>query len=164
MAAGHCAPGYLLYQQFQASMIQGFPVQHRGSFEHTKHCRGLEKYRGKVLAFILFTRYPASLRRFIQTCVCSRYRSQPSGSAQSPIYAVVRGRHDAYFGDGALRRAPISNINSKYRSLHFETALLKRESIIISTGYGSDRRFHLATGCDTQQPRRGSLSTRLLLL
>lgn len=66
-------------------------------------------------------------------------------SAQSPIYAVVRGKYNVYFGDEAFkhpkiqRRPPITRISSEdgERTVHFEdeTSATDVDNIIFGTGF-----------------------------
>lgn len=65
--------------------------------------------------------------------------------AQSPIYAVVRGKYNVYFGDEAFkhpqieRRPPISHISSDNgaKTVHFEdgTSVANVDHIILGTGF-----------------------------
>ncbi|KAJ5161062.1 hypothetical protein N7492_006454 [Penicillium capsulatum] len=111
--------------------LKEFAVKHPGSVEHTKHYRGPEKYRGKRVITV-----GASVSA-ADTAVSL------VDSAQSPIYAVVRGRYNVYFGDEAFkhpriqRRAPISHINSQDRSVHFEDGTFETDidHIIFGTGF-----------------------------
>lgn len=66
-------------------------------------------------------------------------------SAQSPIYAVVRGKYNIYFGDEAFkhpqieRRPPISHISSDNgeNTVNFEdgTSIADVDHIILGTGF-----------------------------
>lgn len=66
-------------------------------------------------------------------------------SAQTPIYAVVRGKYNVYFGDEAFkhpqieRRPPISHISSDNgeKTVHFEdgTSVANVDHIILGTGF-----------------------------
>ena len=63
--------------------------------------------------------------------------------AQTPIYAVVRGKYNAYFGDEAfknpriVRRPPITRVAAKDRAVFFEdgTSIGDVDHIIFGTGY-----------------------------
>ncbi|RAH66524.1 uncharacterized protein BO66DRAFT_414363 [Aspergillus aculeatinus CBS 121060] len=67
------------------------------------------------------------------------------GSAQSPIYAVVRGKYNPYFGDEAFkhpqieRRPPIAHVSCEdgHRTVHFEdgTSVSGVDYIIFGTGF-----------------------------
>lgn len=67
------------------------------------------------------------------------------GIAQDPIYAVVRGNYNGYFGDEAFkhpqiqRKPPISHIDTHggQRTVHFEdgTSVSDVDHIILGTGY-----------------------------
>ena len=66
-------------------------------------------------------------------------------SAQSPIYAVVRGKYNVYFGDEAFkhpsiqRRPPISRVSSDNgeRTVYFDdgTSVSDVDHIIFGTGF-----------------------------
>ncbi len=67
------------------------------------------------------------------------------GIAQDPVYAVVRGNYNGYFGDEAFkhpqiqRKPPISHIDGEgsKRTVHFEdgTSVTGVDHIILGTGY-----------------------------
>ncbi|KAF7717034.1 Flavin-containing monooxygenase [Penicillium ucsense] len=127
VASGHYAVPYI-------PAIPGlteFARQYPGSVEHTKHYRGPEKYRAKKVITV-----GASVSA-ADTAVSL------IDSAKNPIHAVVRGRYNPYFGDDAFkhprirRRAPISRIESKTRTVYFEDGTFEPDvdHLIFGTGF-----------------------------
>ncbi|GMG22221.1 unnamed protein product [Aspergillus oryzae] len=96
--------------------LKEFAEKYPGSVEHTKQYRGPEKYKGKRV-----------------------------NHAKGPVYAVVRGKYNTYFGDEAFkhpqieRRPPISHITTDNgaRTVHFEngTSVSDVDHIIFGTGF-----------------------------
>ncbi|KAH8426858.1 uncharacterized protein LDX57_004584 [Aspergillus melleus] len=113
--------------------LKEFSAKYPGSVLHTKQYRGPEQYRGKRVVTV-----GASVSA-ADTAVSL------IGSAQSPIYAVVRGKYNVYFGDEAFkhpqieRRPPISRICSDNgeKTIHFEdgTSVTDVDYIILGTGF-----------------------------
>ncbi|KAL4921834.1 hypothetical protein BDW62DRAFT_97367 [Aspergillus aurantiobrunneus] len=113
--------------------LKEFANRYPGSVEHAKQYRGPKKYQGKKIITI-----GASVSA-ADTAVSL------IGSAQSPIYAVVRGKYNIYFGDEAFkhpaieRRPPISHIESAdgARTVHFEdgTCVPDVDHLIFGTGF-----------------------------
>ncbi|KAJ5998760.1 hypothetical protein N7451_006570 [Penicillium sp. IBT 35674x] len=127
VASGHYAVPYIPAIPGLEELAKAYPR----SVEHTKHYRGPETYRGKKVITV-----GASVSA-ADTAVSL------IDSAQTPIYAVVRGRYNIYFGDEAFkhpkiqRRAPISHITTQDRTVHFEdgTSVSDVDHIIFGTGF-----------------------------
>ncbi|KAL2865878.1 uncharacterized protein BJX67DRAFT_157698 [Aspergillus lucknowensis] len=113
--------------------LKEFAERYPGSVEHAKQYRGPKKYQGKRVITI-----GASVSA-ADTAVSL------IDSAKPPIYAVVRGKYNIYFGDEAFkhpqieRRAPISHIESEdgARTVHFEdgTSIPDVDHLIFGTGF-----------------------------
>ncbi|KAK9364583.1 hypothetical protein V1509DRAFT_572700 [Lipomyces kononenkoae] len=129
IASGHYAVPYIP----EITGLRQFAAAYLGSVEHTKQYRDPEKYRGKRVIVV-----GASVSA-ADTAVSL------IDTAESPIYAVVRGRYNPYFGDEAFkhpkiqRRAPISHISSSNgdRTVHFAdgTSVADVDHIIFGTGF-----------------------------
>ncbi|KAK9357263.1 hypothetical protein V1504DRAFT_436905 [Lipomyces starkeyi] len=129
VAAGHYAVPYIP----EIRGLKEFAAAYPGRVEHTKQYRGPEKYRRKRVITV-----GASVSA-ADTAVSL------IDTAESPIYAVVHGRYNPYFGDGAFkhpkiqRRAPVSHISSSSgdRTVHFEdgTSVSDVDHIIFGTGF-----------------------------
>ncbi|KAK9327635.1 hypothetical protein V1520DRAFT_35427 [Lipomyces starkeyi] len=129
VASGHYAVPYIP----EIRGLKEFAAAYPGRVEHTKQYRGPEKYRGKRVITV-----GASVSA-ADTAVSL------IDTAELPIYAVVRGRYNPYFGDEAFkhpkiqRRAPISHISSSSgdRTVHFEdgTSVSDVDHIIFGTGF-----------------------------
>ncbi|GMF71286.1 unnamed protein product [Aspergillus oryzae] len=129
VASGHYAVPYV-------PVIKGlkeFAEKYPGSVEHTKQYRGPEKYNGKRVITV-----GASVSA-ADTAVSL------VNHAKGPVYAVVRGKYNTYFGDEAFkhpqieRRPPISHITTDNgaRTVHFEngTSVSDVDHIIFGTGF-----------------------------
>ncbi|GMG30548.1 unnamed protein product [Aspergillus oryzae] len=129
VASGHYAVPYV-------PVIKGlkeFAEKYPGSVEHTKQYRGPEKYKGKRVITV-----GASVSA-ADTAVSL------VNHAKGPVYAVVRGKYNTYFGDEAFkhpqieRRPPISHITTDNgaRTVHFEngTSVSDVDHIIFGTGF-----------------------------
>ncbi|KAL4926884.1 uncharacterized protein BDV17DRAFT_268144 [Aspergillus undulatus] len=113
--------------------LKEFAQRYPRSVEHAKQYRGPKKYQGKKVVTI-----GASVSA-ADTAVSL------INSARSPIYAVVRGKYNVYFGDEAFkhpqieRRPPISHIESEdgARTVHFEdgTSVSDVDHLIFGTGF-----------------------------
>ncbi|KAL2815520.1 hypothetical protein BJX63DRAFT_389743 [Aspergillus granulosus] len=113
--------------------LEEFAKRYPGCVEHAKQYRGPGKYKGKKVVTI-----GASVSA-ADTAVSL------INTAKSPIYAVVRGKYNVYFGDHAFahpsieRRAPISRIDSSNgaRTVHFEdgTSISDVDHLIFGTGF-----------------------------
>ncbi|KAL2831262.1 hypothetical protein BJY01DRAFT_226758 [Aspergillus pseudoustus] len=113
--------------------LKEFAARYPGAVEHAKQYRGPVKYKGKKVVTI-----GASVSA-ADTAVSL------INTAQSPIYAVVRGKYNVYFGDHAFahpsieRRAPISRIESENgaRTVHLEdgTLITDVDHLILGTGF-----------------------------
>lgn len=113
--------------------LKEFAERYPGCVEHAKQYRGPKKYKGKKVITV-----GASVSA-ADTAVSL------IDSAQSPIYAVVRGKYNIYFGDEAFkhpkieRRPPIARIDSDNgaRTVHFEdgTSISDVDHLIFGTGF-----------------------------
>ncbi|KAI9370149.1 hypothetical protein BJX61DRAFT_544908 [Aspergillus egyptiacus] len=113
--------------------LKEFTERYPGCVEHAKQYRGPKKYQGKKVITV-----GASVSA-ADTAVSL------IDSAQTPIYAVVRGKYNIYFGDEAFkhpqieRRPPISHIDSDNgaRTVHFEdgTSVSHVDHLIFGTGF-----------------------------
>lgn len=113
--------------------LKEFAERYPGCVEHAKQYRGPKKYKGKKVITV-----GASVSA-ADTAVSL------IDSAQSPIYAVVRGKYNVYFGDEAFkhpkieRRPPIARIDSDNgaRTVHFEdgTSVTDVDHLIFGTGF-----------------------------
>ncbi|KAL2835028.1 hypothetical protein BDW59DRAFT_155852 [Aspergillus cavernicola] len=113
--------------------LKEFAERYPGSVEHAKQYRGPKKYSGKRVVTV-----GASVSA-ADTAVSL------IDSAASPIYAVVRGKYNIYFGDEAFkhpkieRRPPIASISSEdgARTVHFEdgTSISDVDHLIFGTGF-----------------------------
>ncbi|PWY91587.1 FAD/NAD(P)-binding domain-containing protein [Aspergillus sclerotioniger CBS 115572] len=129
VASGHFSVPYVPAIPGLAEFIQKYPE----NVLHTKQYRGPERYHGKKVVTV-----GASVSA-ADTAVSL------IGSAQSPIYSVVRGRYNPYFGDWAFRHpsikrqpsiARISSENGE-RTVYFEdgTSVSDVDYIILGTGF-----------------------------
>ncbi|KAL5337357.1 hypothetical protein BJX70DRAFT_249534 [Aspergillus crustosus] len=131
VASGHYHVPYLPSIPGLKEFAQRYP----GSVEHAKQYRGPGKYEGKKVMTI-----GASVSA-ADTAVSLVNSTLP----QSPVYAVVRGKYNIYFGDEAFkhpgieRRPPISRIDSEDgdRTVHFEdgTSVSEVDHLIFGTGF-----------------------------
>ncbi|PWY92644.1 FAD/NAD(P)-binding domain-containing protein [Aspergillus heteromorphus CBS 117.55] len=129
VASGHYSVPYVPAIPGLKEFIEKYPE----NVLHTKQYRGPDRYRGKKVVTV-----GASVSAADTTVSLV-------GAAQSPIYAVVRGRYNPYFGDWAFRhpqidrRPPISRISSEdgQRTVHFEdgTSVSDVDYIIFGTGF-----------------------------
>ncbi|KAL4810099.1 hypothetical protein BDV18DRAFT_130287 [Aspergillus unguis] len=113
--------------------LKEFAQRYPGSVEHAKQYRGPAKYKNKKVVTI-----GASVSA-ADTAVSL------INSASTPIYAVVRGKYNIYFGDDAFkhpsieRRAPITRIESEdgARTVHFEdgSSISDVDHLIFGTGF-----------------------------
>ncbi|KAL3463011.1 hypothetical protein BJX64DRAFT_299235 [Aspergillus heterothallicus] len=113
--------------------LKEFAERYPGCVEHAKQYRGPAKYKGKKVVTI-----GASVSA-ADTAVSL------INHAQSPIYAIVRGKYNVYFGDHAFahpsieRRPPISRIDSANgaRTIHLEdgTSITDVDHLIFGTGF-----------------------------
>ncbi|KIA75860.1 monooxygenase [Aspergillus ustus] len=129
VATGHYTVPYVP----QIKGLKEFAAAAPGSVIHTKAFRHPESYRGKKVITV-----GASVSG-ADTAVSL------VGIAEGPIYAVVRGKYNGYFGDEAFkhpqiqRKPPISHIEGtgSQRTVHFEdgTSVTGVDHIILGTGY-----------------------------
>ncbi|PYH98267.1 FAD/NAD(P)-binding domain-containing protein [Aspergillus ellipticus CBS 707.79] len=129
VASGHYSVPYVPAIPGLKEFIEKYPE----NVLHTKQYRGPERYRGKKVVTV-----GASVSAADTTVSLI-------GSAQSPVYAVVRGRYNPYFGDWAFRhpqierRPPIASVSSEngQRTVHFEdgTSVSDVDYIIFGTGF-----------------------------
>ncbi|KAL4908085.1 hypothetical protein BDW74DRAFT_189369 [Aspergillus multicolor] len=111
--------------------LKEFAAKYPGSVEHAKQYRGPTKYKGKKVVAI-----GASVSA-ADTAVSL------INSAQTPIYAVTRGKYNIYFGDYAFKhpsislRPAISHIDPESRTVHFEdgTSVSDVDHLIFGTGF-----------------------------
>ncbi|PKY08290.1 monooxygenase [Aspergillus campestris IBT 28561] len=129
VASGHFSVPYV-------PAIEGlkeFTARYPDRVEHTKQYRGPEKFRGKKVVTV-----GASVSA-ADTAVSL------VDSAQTPIYSVVRGRYNPYFGDEAFKHPNIKRVPSiaricsdnGERTVHFEdgTSVSDVDHIILGTGF-----------------------------
>ncbi|RAL12335.1 monooxygenase [Aspergillus homomorphus CBS 101889] len=129
VASGHFAVPYVPAIPGLKEFVEKYPEH----VLHTKQYRGPERYRGKRVVTV-----GASVSA-ADTAVSL------IGSAQSPIYAVVRGKYNPYFGDEAFkhpqieRRPPIARVSCENgdRTVYFEdgTSVSGVDYIIFGTGF-----------------------------
>ncbi|CEL04983.1 hypothetical protein ASPCAL06105 [Aspergillus calidoustus] len=129
VATGHYSVPYIPHIKGLSEFAAAAP----GSVIHTKAFRHPEAYRGKTVITV-----GASVSG-ADTAVSL------VGIAKGPIYAVVRGNYNGYFGDEAFkhpqiqRKPPISRIEGtgSRRTVHFEdgTTVADVDHIILGTGY-----------------------------
>lgn len=145
VASGHYAVPYIP----AIPGLEEFATKYPGSVEHTKHYRGAENYRGKVSDSTdhVKPRGVLTVSQKVITVGASVSAADTAvsliDSAQTPIYAVVRGRYNVFFGDEAFkhpniqRRAPISHITVEDRTVHFEdgTSVSGVDNILFGTGF-----------------------------
>ncbi|KAF7593409.1 hypothetical protein BBP40_011511 [Aspergillus hancockii] len=129
VASGHYAVPYVP----AVKGLKEFAERYPGSVEHTKQYRGPGRYKGKRVITVGASVSAADTAVSLVDHV------------KGPIYAVVRGKYNVYFGDEAFkhpqieRRPAISHISSYNgdRTVHFEdgTSVSDVDHIIFGTGF-----------------------------
>ncbi|KAL4879645.1 hypothetical protein BJY04DRAFT_193314 [Aspergillus karnatakaensis] len=117
--------------------LKEFAERYPGAVEHAKQYRGPGKYEGKRVITIGASVSAADTAVSLATTT--------SSPPKYPIYAVVRGKYNIYFGDEAFehplieRRPPISRIDSANgtRTVHFEdgSSVSDVDHLIFGTGF-----------------------------
>ncbi|KAJ9292421.1 hypothetical protein DTO271G3_8795 [Paecilomyces variotii] len=127
VASGHYSVPYIPHIKGLKEFAEAYP----GSIEHTKGYRHPEKYRGKRVITVGASVSGADTAVSIVDVV------------QPPVYAVVRGKYNVYFGDEAFkhpnieRKPAITHVSPENRTVYFEdgTSVSNVDYIIFGTGF-----------------------------